>query len=60
MANKKYEVISDFFDEKAGKVLHTGAVFEADEDRANRAREAGVIGKEVKKEASKPQNEGEE
>ncbi|MGG0754262.1 hypothetical protein [Brevibacillus laterosporus] len=56
MANKKYVVIADFVDEITGNTVHAGSVFEADEPRAERGKEAKVLGDEVKKETSKSKN----
>jgi hypothetical protein len=49
---KKYEVISDFIDKETGDLIEAGSVFDADEERADQLRAAGVIGKEVKESKS--------
>lgn len=49
----EYHVISDFIDRETGDIIRAGSIFEADEDRAEGLRAAGVIGKEVKVEHKK-------
>jgi len=45
---KTYQVTNDFIDKETGEEVKAGATFEADDERAERLRAAGVIGKEVR------------
>ncbi|WP_256846918.1 hypothetical protein [Paenibacillus sp. Pae108] len=43
----KYKVTSDFYDKETGELIKAGEEFEADEERAEALRQAGVIGKKL-------------
>lgn len=46
--SKAFQVISDFYDADTGDLIKAGSTFEADVDREELLRSAGVIGKEDK------------
>ncbi|QOS97557.1 hypothetical protein JNUCC42_13245 [Brevibacterium sp. JNUCC-42] len=56
MATKKYEVIADFIDSATDETVKAGSIFEMDEKRVKIAKEAKVLGDEVKKETSRSKN----
>ncbi len=44
---KTYFVIADFYDKETGELITAGETFEADDERYQALKAAGVIGKEV-------------